>query len=137
MSLLNANEWLSKIYVYRDFPSLKLESKLVAVNLRRSMSIKSLKRLDVPRNGRETVPQKISGAGEGFICKAARKLGFCSLAEISQEVADYFPRKNPSKQLVKKILAKYKLKSYKRRAKLFVPKKNRTYTLKWAKTLLP
>ena len=52
--------------------------------------------------------------------RIARQLRFSTLCEITATVPAYFPQENPSKRLVKRIMRKYGISSYRKKAKRFV-----------------
>ena len=54
------------------------------------------------------------------MCRTAKKLRFESLRNISRVVQIEYHNKNPSKSLVKRILYKHGIKSFKRKRKPFV-----------------
>ena len=74
-------------------------------------------------------------SSERFICRVARTQQFSRLKAIAYEVASSFPAKNPSSALVRRILHKYKIKSYKRKRKPFVNLRQRCYRVQWSRIL--
>ena len=81
-------------------------------------------------------PKKFFKRGERAVCRIGRQLRCSTLGEITATVSSCFPRENPSKHLVKRIMRKYGIKSYRKKAKPFVSPKNRLYRQKWAGVLV-
>ena len=65
------------------------------------------------------------------MCRTVKRLRLESLRNISTAVQIAYPNKNPSKSLVRKILWKNGIKSFKGKRKPFVSLKNRKHRLAW------
>eukprot|EP00794_Sanderia_malayensis_P010159 gene10159-11199_t len=70
-------------------------------------------------------PQKFFPRGERFVCRAAKRLRFENLKNISRSLESSFQDKTPSKTLVRRILRKYNIKSCIRTRKTYITPQNR------------
>ena len=74
-------------------------------------------------------PSKFDERGKRTICRVARRLRFSTLKTIVSDVRRYHHYQSASAPLVRKILHKYKLQSFKRKRKSCISVKNRAYRL--------
>ena len=94
------------------------------------------KSCSVAKKPRSGGPKKFDGRGEMIICRTARRLRFATLKTIKLDVQQGLAGKNPSKQIIRRVLKKYKIKSYQsRKRKPFVSLKNRKVRISWSQDL--
>ena len=86
----------------------------------------------LPRTGH---PKTFDERGGKVVCWTVKRLRFELLRNISRVVQRAYPCRSPSKSLVKGILYKYGIKSFKRKGKPFVSlKKSSKFRCAWSRS---
>ena len=81
-------------------------------------------------------PKVISRRGERIVTRIFKTSRFAKFNEIKDEIDKSFPSENLSKSTIMRVVSKHGIKSRIRKQKPYISKINRTYRMKWAKTMM-